>query len=207
MTTLLAAVEPLPKPPFFAGLMDGQPWLISAILLLLGLGILVVFRNQGKPRQGSGIFLGLAALAIALQVAAALITTDRERLTAATQELVRATATAQTAVVEGFLASDVRLVTEGGRLGPLALPRTGWDKDEILSQIRRTIGGSYQLKEYAILRTQAEQRGPTAGRTQVRIRVVPEQYPAPTISWWRIEWRKEHGEWKAVLIQPLELGF
>jgi hypothetical protein len=207
MTHLLAAVQSLPDPPFLAGLMDGQPWLISAILLLLGGSIWFMLRNQGKPRPGALALLILALLAIGLQVAAMLVTTDRERLTAATEELVRSTATAQTGAVERLLASDVRLIAERDRLGPFAISSSGWDKDEILAQVNRTLGGAYRLKEYAILQTQAEQRGPTSGRTQVRVRVVPEAYPAPTLSWWRIEWRKESGDWKAVLIQPLEVGF
>jgi hypothetical protein len=201
MRHFLAAVEPLPGPGLFPGLLDGQPWLASFVLILAGLAAFVTLRNQG--RHGAAIWSLTAAFIFdaGLHAAAHFIMTDRERTAQATLELVRATAKADTAAIDPMLAPGARVIASTVIPG-FVIPREGLEKREVLDEVSRYLGGTYKIDEYAVLETQAQRLGPTTGRTQVRVRTV---IGYPIISWWRIDWRRtEGGQWRATLIEFLE---
>lgn len=206
MVHSLAAVEPLGESGVFARIFDGQPWLITAVILLAGLAGWAVLRGQGRPGRARIAALIAIAAALALNIAARVVVTARERLSAATLELVRATAKADTAALGPMLAEDCVAVTRANMAG-VPIPREGLGKEAILTTVASMLGGPYTLKEYAVIETQAQTTGATSGRSQVRVRTTPESMPAPVFSWWRVDWRKTpDGDWKAVLIEPLELG-
>jgi hypothetical protein len=57
---------------------------------------------------------------------------------------------------------------------------------------------------------QTEFLGPRVARTQILVEVDPEATRFPTLSWWRVDWRRdgpegEAGEWTAYEIEPLAL--
>lgn len=205
MTALAAAVQPLPEPGFFGTIFDGQPWLVSAVILLAGIAAWVVLRNQNQPRRAGAAVLAALAIAAVLNIAARLIVTDRERLSQATLELVRATAKADTAQLGDMLAPDVVTIVSQSLPG-VPIPSDGMGKDALLELVSAMLGRQYTLKEYGVLDTQVQITGPAAARTQVRVRATPEFSGMPVLSWWRIDWRKSGEEWKAVLIEPLEIG-
>ena len=207
MALPLPQLQPLPVPGLLGRLMDGQPWLVSAVLIVAGSALYIALRNQNRQRQGALLGGGLVLAALALQLIAYLVVTERERLAEATMELVRATARGDSASVSQLLAPDASLISElDVRYGPFALGRAGMQRDQILAAVD-LLSGRHAVHEYAVLDLQAQQRGPTAGRTQVRVRVTTELERIPSISWWRIDWRKDAGrEWRAVIIEPLDLG-
>jgi hypothetical protein len=202
---MIAAVTPLPAPPLVSGLLDGQPWLISGILLFSALAVYQLTRNPAVARSGGLGAAALVFLALALQVLAAAITTPREELTSATRTLVHATAGADTAALSPMLAEDCRLFGPGGIPG-LSIPSQGLDKPGTLRRVGETLGGSFRLQSHSIPEVQAELLSATTGRTQVKVHVVFDQ-SVPANSWWRIGWRKDAGAWRATSIEPLELPY
>jgi hypothetical protein len=182
--------------------MDGRPWAVSIVLLAIGVGSFVALRNQRKERAGFLALLGAIAAAVGLQIAAELVVTERERMSEATMELVRATAGADTARLEGLLAEDVRVIATA-ELPGWTVPLGGLDKGATLAAVSDLLGSRHTPDEYAVLELQAQQTGRTLGRTQVRVRVSVERIPG--LSWWRIDWRKDpRGEWRAIMIELIE---
>ena len=53
MTAIVAEFQSLPRPGPFAALFDGQPWLVSAVLVLAGLAAWYILRNQNQPRRAA----------------------------------------------------------------------------------------------------------------------------------------------------------
>jgi hypothetical protein len=204
---ILSAVTPLPSPPPLSGLMDGQPWLISAILLVAAFAVYHFTRTDALSHPGRAGAAILVLAAIGLQVLAAAITTDRERIAATTSLLVNSTARADTGAVSLLLADDARLFSPSS-VPQVPIPQQGLDKGGILAAIGLAVGHLYPLKDHSIREIQAETTSANTGRTQVMVRVVPEATQFPYTSWWRIGWRKSPaGEWKAISIEPIELPY
>jgi hypothetical protein len=201
------AVTPLPAPPALSGLLDGQPWLISGILLFAAFAVYQLTRRDRLSRTGRLGAAALIVLAVALQALAVGITTPREELARATRQLVHAAATADTAALSSVLAEDARLFSPVSIPG-LAIPQQGLDKPGILALVSTAMSGPYALKEHGAREIQAEATSPNTGRTQVQVHAVLDQYGAPGNSWWRIGWRKNStGQWQATSIEPLELPY
>jgi hypothetical protein len=205
MVSLLAAVQPLDEPSVLARVFDGQPWLISGVILLAGFAGYLVLNSQRQPRRARAAALGAVLVAVGLNVAARLIVTERERVAQATLELVRATATVDMAKLEEMLAPDCMAITAGVFPAVPIVP-DGTSRTLLLAAVQSQLGGPYKLSEYGVLETQVQINGPTAARTQVRVRATAESLGVPGISWWRLDWRKSGGgEWKVVLIELLEM--
>jgi hypothetical protein len=164
----------------------------------------VVLNSQNRPRRARAAALGAVAVAIGLSVAARLIVTDRERMAETTVELVRATATVDLPTLEELLARDCIAMTAAPFAG-VPFGRDGVDRATLLGYVQGYLGGNYRVAEYGVLETQVQFNGPTSARTQVRVRATSEKFGTPLISWWRIDWRKTTGGWKAVLIELLEM--
>ncbi len=205
MTAIVAEFQSLPRPGPFAALFDGQPWLVSAVLVLAGLAAWYILRNQNQPRRAAAAAFVSVALAVGLNIAARMIVTERERVSEATLELVRATASGDPARLSPLLAADAVAIANQSFPG-VPIPRDGMGKDALLELVSRTLGGTYAVKEYGVLETQAQVTGASAARTHVRVRVTPRYTEAPVLSWWRIDWRKSGDQWQAVLIEPLDFG-
>ena len=202
---MLAAVTPLPSPPLLSALLDGQPWLVSGILLFVAFAVHQLTRSEKLSRSGRLGAAALVFLAVALQVLAAAITTPREEIARSTRHLVDVTARADTTTLSPLLAEDCRLYGPNGIPGA-PIPPAGLDKAETLKRVRDTLGGAFALKEHSIPEIQAETMSANTGRTQVKVHVVVDQSAIPANSWWRIAWRKEPGgEWRATSIEPIEL--
>lgn len=175
----------IPDPPWLEHVLFESPWGAAVVLVLMGAAGFWALNRAGKARQGVMSFAAGAVLAGALAITAALVTTDREIVSASTRELVAA-------VGRGDGAGVGALLDPGVTVRVLGLPRD-WDAADIKSRVSRDLGpgGVYRLKDGdARVRTlRASSDSPSVIRTQCRVWVQPEQF-LPTTSWWVLTWRK-----------------
>jgi hypothetical protein len=205
LSQLAPAPPDLPAPPFLSHLFLESP--AAAVTLFLSAAVLavLVLNSRGLLRRGLVIGVLLAGCALGVLVLASVVHTDREAMIDATGALVRAVARADRAGMERLLASDVRLLSRF-ELGNLRTPATGWDKPTVLQRAVDAMGREYPVQSVEVIDAQAQSFGSGAGRTQVRVRVVPEGWNVPHTSWWRLEWRRDPGgEWRVVTITPLAI--
>jgi hypothetical protein len=199
-------VPSLPSPPLLQRLTLEEPGTLTVAFVVAAAIGFYVLNRQGKASRG---FLAAAigvGLAIGVQVLARLIETDRERIMGATAELVRTTAHADVEELSKLLAKEVRFSNDFDLTNSEVQTDKAWDRDEILAKVREYMTRRYALKEAAILETQGIIDRPGVGRTQVRVRAVPEAAGFPIISWWRIDWVKKDDGWVVKGIQPMDLG-
>lgn len=206
-----AKVPPLPSPPLLPRLFLEQPTPLAVALVIATIVSMAVLNRRGKAVQGT-VAAAFGVLVAAVIILATAVQTDRERIAAATEDLVNAAAAVDQTALDRMLAPDVRLLAQARineqvqREGP-KLTDSGWDKATILAQADEYLKGPFKVSSAAVLETQALLDGPTSGRTQVRVRAVPEIYNFPVITWWRVTWRKgSDGQWQAIAIEPLDLG-
>jgi hypothetical protein len=197
-------VPPLPGPPLWEKLLLEQPVYLSGFLILAAIVALAMLRQRGRSRQGAIVAGALVLAAIAIYALGAAVTTEREQMADATTALVDAAATGNPALVDPMLAPDVRLFTQFRAPG-VSVPTGALDKPAILDAMRRLLS-EYPLKEHTIGQMQAQSTGPGVGRTQVRLRVVAQQYEVPIGSWWLIGWKRTNGRWVATSIEPLYIA-
>lgn len=206
MLTLLAqAVPSLPEPPLVRRLLLEDPNMITAALVVAAIAGFYFLNRKSRPREAFFWCFSVLLAAAGLQGLARGVETEREVLLRVTTRLVSVTSKADAASLSSMLSSDCRLSNDFN-LADHRIPFDA-DKQQILGAVRSFLKDQYPLKECAILETQAVVDGDAAGRTQVRIRAVPEALGAPIISWWRMDWKRgSSGEWLVRGIQPMDLG-
>jgi hypothetical protein len=203
------APPPLPPGPLWERLILENPWPTAGVLAVLAVAALVLLSRVEGGRRVVGVPVPTAVAAllvlagcIVLAVGMA-VTTDREELRAGTQRLVDATAARDLETLDRLLASEARLhlpLRSQGLPGPV-VPR-----EQIMTLVEEVLGRRYPLKEHRTMEVQAALDGPRIARTQVRVRVVPEAWQIPHTSWWRVDWRREeHGGWRVIGIEPLDI--
>lgn len=199
-----ARVAPLPSPPLVDRLFLESPLPVVAALVLGAVTAFAVLNRRGMPGRGVAIAGVLALAAGAVMVLAMLVQTPREQLTAATRDLVDAVATVDTPALERLLADDFRFHNRLS-IAALAVPAAGLDKPSLIALVEQEMDGPFAVKEHGVLQTQAVMDGPAVGRTQVRVRVVPESLGYPNASWWRIDWRRGPQGWRVIGVEPLAI--
>lgn len=189
-----------PEPPALAGsalwkvLLLENPWPLVIVFAGMAAVLWAAFRGRRARAWWAG---GPVVGAVAVYVLSALVETPGERLRARTVELVAAATRADGAALEGLLAPDAVLYVPGGG--------ASLDRGEILSRVRDDLGGRFRVSAWAVLGTQWEAAG-EEGRTQVKVRVVPEATGFPNISWWRVDWAMDPpGVWRVTRIEPVSL--
>ncbi len=188
----------LPAPPALESVLFESPWLVS-FLLFAGGAVLYLVARHAKPKLA---VLGSSAAilsAFALVATSFLVTTDRERLAAATESLVWAVARADSSRVGAALTDNCTLTV-------LDRP-TNWSKTDLLRQIETSMTRQYAVRNRSanVSRVEACIDGSAVGRTQFRVQAVHDSTGAPVGMWWRINWRRspstgpggKPGEWKA----------
>ena len=194
-------VPALPEPSAFQKFVFEQPLLPAIALALLGVVLFVGLRNAGKTKAALGACLGLLVVAGGLVATGTLVETERERLLAQQDALVRAVADADLDALESLLADDVRL-----RARRLSAITNGMGKPAFLTCLRTTTGGAYRVRDYGIIERQGVLDGPNAARTQVYLRVDSES-AGGTFTWFRLAWRRNpDGAWRVIEIEPLFLS-
>lgn len=188
----------LPSPPVLSHLVFEQPAYVIAVLVVGAVVSYLALSARGQPRRGLWIALGASVLALAIYLTARAVETDRERVLANTTDLVRATATGDSARVGELIFDAVRLlnVAEGEM-----------DRALILSRVRDYFspGGRYPIQEHAILELDAARVGPNTAAAQVKVRATPTASGFPILSWWKINFQKDPSDtqWKVVSIEGL----
>jgi hypothetical protein len=170
---------------------------LPAVVALLLIAAVVAWTGHSRGRPA---LLRTAAVVVLLAgawgAAGALVTTDREAVSRRSRELVAAVAAVRTSDVAAILDRDATLTY-------FRAP-AGLDREAILREVERTLGGEYRIREARVGEVQAKIDGPNLARTQVRVTVVPEATGLPHLSWWRIDWRRgTDGTWRAFSIEPL----
>ncbi|MDX2016295.1 MAG: hypothetical protein SFY95_01490 [Planctomycetota bacterium] len=194
LTSLLALIPdpaPLPTGPLWERWLLESPWPTAGLLVLAGLVAFALLNRAG--RAGAAIASALTALALGagVIVLANIVTTEREALRARSFSIVAAVAARDQALVGTLLAPNARLTK-----WPLAL--TG--RDAIVERV----GSVPAIHEWALLEAQASLDGPAVGRTQIKLRITPDQTRAPNLSWWRLDWQRDaQGQWVVIQIEPL----
>ncbi|MBN8596857.1 MAG: nuclear transport factor 2 family protein [Planctomycetes bacterium] len=193
------APPPLSEPLGLGILLFEQPWIFMIVAFTLGLLASVWFRRRGERGKGLALLAGCAGLAALLFLAARLVVTDRERVAANMHELLRATATVNDASLGRLLDPEARLFYFKS---PAGLERAG-----ILAAVRSELGQAYRVKDWGIQELQLAPAGDNVMQTQMRVRVTPEAWNFPHVSWWSVEWKKTGDEWRVINIRPLAIQF
>jgi len=203
ITNPLAIPDPTPLPaaPLWERLLLENPWPLT-ILLLAGAGIAwTVLNNRARPRDATKAAIALAGAGVGVFVLATLVSTTREGLRTAAADLVRAVARADAPAVRDACTSEAALYWW---VNPKGLPL-----DDILDRVGRDFipGGTYAVKDLAILASQAHVESPDHARVQIKVRVTPQSTGFPNISWWRLDYRLgSDGRWRVHGIQPLAIS-
>ena len=185
----------LPPPPFFDRYVLESPWLVGVVLVALA--VVAAYGARGK-KWSLPVAGGLAALGAAVIAAGMLVTTPREQVQADARELVAAVAAADAGRTGALLHPDVRMVYFLS--GP-----DGIGRDEILNLVRNELGGRYRVSEAIVREVQVQLLSPASARAQLRVTVTSAS-GIPNLPFWRIDWRLQGGQWRAVGIQPLAIA-
>lgn len=167
--------------------------MLPVVIAVLAVVASLALRSLGRERHARiavvvGFALGAAAWSLAY-----FVTTDRERVSIASRALVGAAASANAAELEKLLAPDLKLYRGGAAVN---------GKEQVLALVHTTLGGTWRVKSWQVLETQAQIDGPANAITQVKVRVVPDATGFPDISWWKLDWRRTGDEWRVVGIEP-----
>lgn len=197
------SVARLPKPSLLQHLLLEHPWPLVGALLAGAVVALGVLNARGKAKAGVFTALGLATLAGGVYALAAGVRTDREAILQTVRDLVAATAEVRLDALRPLLADDVRLDTSTLGAGSSARGR-----DELLSQVRRSLQDQYPLAEHSITALDAAVDGPGVGRGLARVRVTPRAGASHLFAWVRVDLRRQGpADWRATVIEPLAVWF
>jgi hypothetical protein len=193
-------VPALPDPPALERYLLEDPFYPVLLLIVAGVVLFFWLNQAGRGRQALLAAAACLAGAGAMFTLATLVTTTRETLLARTESLVGAVGRADTAAISAMLGPDVRATV-------LSAPQE-WNKEAILRQVESNLGpgGRWAVKEAEVVAAAAAVDGPNTGRTQVRVRVTLEALGLPSLSWWRLHWRRDSdGAWRVTGIDVLEV--
>ena len=191
-------IPALPDPPPLERYLLEQPLVPVVVLLLAGIVAVFALRNAGKPKAGVLALVAAALAASCVVLTATMVTTSREDLLARQDTLVGAVADAEIDTLDRLLSPDARMP-------PVRIPMLsgGLSRERILSTVASTTGGAYPVGDFGIVERQAVIDGANAARTQIHVRVEPEN-AGGTFVWFQIAWRLDPQEgWRAVEIEPL----
>lgn len=200
---------PLPPGPLWERLILENPWPTAGALAVLAVAVLALMsrvdggRAVGRIPVRTILAAGLVVAGGAIMAVGMSVTTDREQLRAGTASLVDATAAQDMERLEVLLAPGAQLHV------PLRVPIGAGPtvpREQIFALVEDVLGRRYPLKEHRVMEVQATLDGQRVGRTQVRVRVVPEATQFPHTSWWRVDWvRGDDGRWRVLGIEPLDI--
>ena len=189
----LAAVPSLPRPPAAAHYLFEAPGLGVVALLAIGISVLVVFNRRAQIGRGVAIGGACVLAAAAWWMTARLVTTTREVLIARSGALVEAAGRIDTDALGPLIGDQVRVIPWRDSIG----------RDDLLDDLESVVRGRGGVESARVVTSSATVDGPNVGRTLVRVRVELSA-PAPPLSWWRIDWVRSDGQWRAVRLEWLD---
>jgi hypothetical protein len=175
------------------------PTTTGVTLAIIALVAVVLCNRAGKLEKGLKIAGVLALVGVGCFIAATLVTTDRERMLAASTELVDAASKGDASALERMLAKDCTLKMGRGQAA---------SREAIFALVSRYPGeGGMTVSSHRIASSQAVRDGEGTGRTQLKVfvRVKESPYDAATGSTWRLHWRKSGEAWQVFAIECLQI--
>lgn len=193
------APPPLNEPLGPSVLLFEQPWILMVLALVAGLVCCWWLNRRGRTPAGLAALVSGIVLAGLLSLVARLVVTDRERVASGMHALLDATAMVDTVALSSLLDPQAHLY--------YFKSPAGLDREGILGAVRSDLGQSYRVKDWGIQELQIEPRVDGAMIAQMRVRVTPEAWNFPHVSWWSVEWKKTGSEWRVTSIRPLAIQF
>jgi len=188
--TFFARPAALPTGPIVSRLLFEHGAALAVGLVVVALLAAMALSRRQRGRAAVVVLGAGFALAIATALASALVATDREQLLRGARQLVRSVAQGEPEFARAVLHDTVQVVV---RDEPIA----GLTKKTLLELIARA-----PAQSAALLDNQAAVEGPGAGVSQLRIRAAADG--VPSLSWWRLAWRKDDaGAWVVTSIEPV----
>lgn len=194
-----SAVPELDAPPQFEQYVLVSPWPLVALLIAAGIVGFFVLNRLGKPARLSVGALALGVLlGVGIALAAALVTTTRERIMIQTRAFIDAAARADAATADPLLAPDFELRGLGNV--------KAMDRARLLSIIEKDMAARWAVKEHSISTLRSIADLPNTARSQVQVSVTPREFPYPMSSWWLLRWRMEpNGVWRMTSMEPQQI--
>ncbi len=190
-----ANVVRIPPAPLLERYLYEQPWSLMAVCIIAAVAAAYVFTQKRRARFAiTAILVGLC-LAGLNWLSATFVTTVRERCRELTKRVVAYTLAGDSASLSPLLRSDVIV-------RPFALSR-----ERLLDAVSTRMRSTYAVNDSSILSLAATIDSPGAVRTQIHLRVTPQEslYAVPTGSWWILTWqRHEPGGPNAWLLTQIE---
>lgn len=183
----------LPGPATFEHAVLVQPWPLAVGLVLGGAVGLVLMAQRG--RTGLGLALGGAGLLLAAGVvlAANLVETTGERVSALARELIGACAKIDEPAILRLTSSDVAL--------EIPVLASGAAQSELIRLLHDELG-RYPITGHEVTRMSWSVDGANLARTRCRVIVDPEARALPVSVWVTMTWRLGAGDtWKARTIR------
>ncbi|MGH7244709.1 MAG: DUF4440 domain-containing protein [Phycisphaerales bacterium] len=193
------APPPLVEPLGLSVLLFEQPWIFMVLALVAGFIGSWWFKRKGRAGAGLAALGCGFALAGVLFLVAKLVVTDRERVALGMRELLRMTARVDADGLKKLLDPEAKLY--------YFKSPGGLDRDGIIGAVRSDLGQTYRIKDWGIQELQIARLSEGVMTTQMRVRVTPEAWNIPHVSWWSVEWKKSGDEWRVINIQPLVIQF
>ncbi|HEX7010512.1 MAG TPA: hypothetical protein VF184_11050 [Phycisphaeraceae bacterium] len=183
-------------PPLLEHLLLERPWPLVIALLAVAAAVQVAARRRSSRRAGWAAWL-IAAGAAGVALLAYTVTTDRERLTQLTVELVQAaTQPVNLAVVDQTLHPDAVLRGPGGQVW-MPFQNIRWELEQAVQRLGVT--------DHAIRQLGVEASG-DRGRSALALRTHLGETGMPVSTSWNLVWqRQSEGDWRIVEIQWLTL--
>jgi hypothetical protein len=183
------------EPPLFEHLLLENPWPL-VIVLICGAAVLRVIARRHEKRAFNLAALVTLLLAGGIIALAHLVHTPRERVTAATHELLDATADNDPATIERLLDPRIVLADEGGNVRI----SVGELRPRLDRALEKFPLASQRAKDLAV-----EVRGKDVASAYLALRTgfTDNAYP-PAHTQWRLEWRcGDDGVWRLVEVRWL----
>ncbi|MFM9995158.1 MAG: hypothetical protein ACKVU4_05090 [Phycisphaerales bacterium] len=194
----------LPAPPLVQHALFESPWVVALALAVAAIIAGHLAQRRGRTTLSLALGGAFAAAAIGVVILASSVRTGREAVLDATVALVDAVARVDEPAMRLMLAENVRLFSSS-RLADAAAPVGGLDREGIIARVRGTLGGPYRLREHRTAEREAFITGPNAAVSQLRVKAVPEGYPAAANSYWKLQWRLDPDGWRCVEVTPTSI--
>ncbi len=195
------APPPLPPAPLLESWLFESPTLPAIAAVGLGIVLYAALSTRGRITSARISAAIGALLAVAVIVTAWLVQTDREIVKQLTRDMVQSVVAADTVTLGRLLSTDAVLVSP--------LSGNPLDRAQILVRVAEEFPPSrqYHIRDYRIDTIDATMDAPNRGRVQLKVTVTPEEAPAPTPSWWRVDCeRADDGQWHVSGIAMLSIG-